>query len=121
MMEVASFREIINKHQPRIVIAFGSFAFEFARRSFGEGNFLSYNYWNSVRLGAEFDKRTTNSVKHQPTLVPLLHRSIAGGHFKKGHEYFCGINGNNYFSFAASRLANLIIQSFSEADDIWVA
>lgn len=120
MAEVASFKRIVNEHQPRIVLTFGSFAFEFGRRSFEEGTFQNYRHWTSKRLGTEFDARTNKSAKRQPTLVPLLHRSIAGGSFEKSHEYFCGHKGANYFSFTASRLADIITHSFSENDDIWV-
>jgi hypothetical protein len=85
------------KNTLKIVISFGSFSFEFARR----GLFPSiidpkpFRHWNTKNLGIEFNKSIHIFDLGKVNLIPLLHRSISGGHYLKSHKNFCNPDGVN--------------------------
>ncbi|MBA7548875.1 hypothetical protein ES705_41343 [subsurface metagenome] len=54
--------------------------------------------------------------KKKISLIPLLHRSIAGGRFIQSHEYFCNHKGANYFEFVGKKLADIML----EFNDIYI-
>lgn len=65
---------------------------------------MPFFIWNTKNLSKLF---CDNISKNQ--LIPLLHRSIAGGNFISSHEHFCkGKCDNNYFKFVANSLFNRI-------------
>lgn len=113
---------------PKIVISFGSFSFEFAKRVLSpslEPKF--YRYWNTKKLGIEFTKSIETFNLGKINLIPLLHRSISGGHFLKGHENFCIPEGRlifskdkpNYFDYVGNAIAARLLEFRSELD-IWI-
>jgi len=103
---MSEYKTLIKKYKPEIIITFGSFAFEFGRRCLNEIDCKSINFWNTLKLGDEFKKRLFND--QSPKLLPLLHRSISGGHFLISHEHFCSTKNANYFQYVAENLFNLI-------------
>ncbi|HEY8095209.1 MAG TPA: hypothetical protein VIE65_03835, partial [Methylobacter sp.] len=115
---------LVEQYRPRLILTFGAFAFEFGRRAIYKNdshNYRHYRYWNSKSLGDEFRSRTEPSnILRQRNMIPLLHRSIAGGYFIQGHEQFCGQPNANYFEFTGLHLAELIMQLFVETDDVWI-
>ena len=83
--ETSELAHLLDSHSPKLVFTFGSFAFEFARRS-QEETPRPFRYWSTVRLGQEFRRRIVAFAQPDITLVPLLHVSIARGHFLKSHK-----------------------------------
>lgn len=110
---IAEYRQLIDGEQPALILAFGQFAFEFARRSleyhlpgFREHEF---NYWGARLLGAEFKVRICNAfASNSTTIIPLLHTSICRRYFLESHKYFCGGLGSNYFNYVGKELAERI-------------
>jgi len=108
--ELQGFQEVVRGCQPKILFSFGAFAFEFARRAFGEEPKRSHNYWGARNLGHEFRQRVDQFDLNATNLLPLLHVSIARGWFIQSHEYFSGQEGGNYFEFVGNRIAQTLME-----------
>jgi hypothetical protein len=110
--EIENYKALVNKYNPKLILSFGAFSFEFARRSLNETPERAYNYWGSYNLGTEFRGRI--STDNNPLLLPLMHRVIAGGRFPNAHRYYMGLGPKdpipNYFQDVAGELADIIIQ-----------
>ena len=117
--EIKLLAKDIRRHLPRVVICFGSFSYEFARRSLSLDPNYSIDYWRTRRLGEEFRNCTREFSISRSNLFPLLHRSIAGGHFISGHNHFCGVDGANYFEHVGEQIASNLLQH-SDLLDIWI-
>lgn len=107
--EIVEFKSLLSDNQPRIVLCFGAFSFEFARRSLNETPEYGYRHWKTQKLGEEFRNRIGSFSNTRMNILPLLHRSIAGGRFIQSHDYFCGKSGANYFTFVGSEITNIIL------------
>ena len=117
--ELKEFQKVVREYQPRMLFSFGAFAFEFARRAFGEEPEHSHNYWGAKRLGREFEQRIAQFDLNAMNLLPLLHVSIARGRFIQSHEYFSGQEGGNYFEFVGNRIAQRLMEH-SDRLKVWI-
>jgi hypothetical protein len=117
---LVEYQGLVRHHRPRIVVSFGYFAFAFALRASGEGyGELSASRSQSGLLGCEFRKRVNNFDLGRTNVLPLLHRSIAGGRFLSGHDEFNGNKGANYFEEAGKAIAGILSQHHG-GFDCWV-
>lgn len=117
--EVEILKNLINEHTPILLICFGAFSFEFARRAVGESIKQAHGYWRAQRLGEEFRRRVAEFAPDKTNVLPLLHRSISGGKFIESHNYFCGFAGTNYFEVVGNSIANKLIQHRQKLP-IWI-
>jgi hypothetical protein len=90
-------RTLISNNNPKMIITFGSFAFEFMRRCEGE-KAEAFNHWNTKKLHEQF----SDSIENKKRIIPLLHRSISMGRFLYCHEIFS--DDGNYFEFVSKSL-----------------
>jgi len=117
--EVRYFREILVEHRPKVLLSFGAFSFEFARRSLDQEPVRRYSYWGARQLGQEFRQRIAKFDLGAINLLPLLHVSIARGRFIQAHEYFCQQEGANYFEYVGKQIAEKLIDHQDELR-IWI-
>jgi hypothetical protein len=117
--EISGLNNSIHIFKPIMVIPFGAFSYEFVRRACGESEEHNYEYWGAKRLGNEFRYRMESFDPSKTNIIPLLHRSIAGGKFIESHEYFCNEKGANYFEFVGTHLAEILLQ-YQEKLKIWI-
>lgn len=118
-MEIAKLKELISQHNPKIVLCFGAFSFEFARRALNQQPNRNYRYWGARRLGHEFRSRIAQFDFKKTNILPMLHRSVGGGKFLQSHEYFCNQEGANYFDFVGTSIAGKILENYDKLQ-IWV-
>jgi hypothetical protein len=116
--EINILKNLCNEHSPILILTFGAFAYEFTLRAFGNEHH-KYDFWTTETLGDEFRKNISCSSRNGPIIIPLLHRSIAGGHFIKSHENYCRSIGGNYFKYVGNEIANIVLNSLNDSD-IWV-
>lgn len=107
--ELTDYKNYCNTFHPKIIFTFGSFAYEFGRRALNGIPIKPYIYWGTENLGSAFRDKTNNFYIDKTNLIPLLHRSIAGGKFLQSHVYFCDSNNANYFNYVGRILANIIL------------
>jgi hypothetical protein len=117
--EIAEFRQLLSQHTPVILLSFGRFAFEFSRRVLDQGPKHLVGYWGARNMGDEFRKRIGAFDPGTTNLLPLLHTSISRGRYIESHNYFSGEKGGNYFEFAGSKIADILMQNQS-ALKIWI-
>jgi hypothetical protein len=117
---LGDYRRLLAAHRPKLVISFGVFAFAFALRALNEtcGSWACAGSESAI-LGCEFRKRASNFDPTRTNVLPLLHRSIAGGHFLAGHDQFTGVEGANYFESAGTAIATLLVRHHTDLD-CWV-
>lgn len=117
-----SLRSNLVRFNPRLVLTFGAFAFEFVRRSRNEEPVFPYSHWSTLRLGTEFKSRITSFNASNINVLPLLHVSISRGRFLESHKYFVGEERGespNYFEFVGTKLAELFLEKLA-LEPIWV-
>ena len=105
-------------HAPAFVFTFGAFAFEFARRSLERGPGRRFSYWTTLNLAAEFRQKVEEFDPGAVNVFPLLHVSIARGHFLKSHENFTRESNGNYFDFVGREIGILLLRH-KDALNIW--
>lgn len=114
---LAEYTQLIEKYKPPIVLTFGWFAFAFGLRANGEVHQgWSRHSSQTALLGDEFRRRIAEFNINRTNIIPLLHRSIAGGNFLSGHTEFCGATGANYFDEVGESLARIIVQNQNQLD-----
>jgi hypothetical protein len=117
--EIKGFAKSINRHKPTIIICFGSFSFEFARRSLAKIPNYSIDHWRTKKLGEAFRGSMKYFSLFTVNLIPLLHRSIAGGRFISSHNYFCEVEGDNYFIYVGEQIASKLLEN-RELINVWI-
>lgn len=106
--ETRELARLLDTHVPKLVFSFGAFAYEFARRSRNETPPLAFQDWSTALLGEEFRHRIQAFTQRDTNLIPLLHVSIARGHFLTSHEDFTPSDDRNYFDYVAREIANCL-------------
>ncbi|MGH7597218.1 MAG: hypothetical protein ACREOI_12755 [bacterium] len=117
--EIKRFGKQTREYHPPLLLCFGAFAFEFARRALDEEPKRNHRYWDTEKLGQEFRQRIERFEINAINALPLLHRSIAGGKFIESHNYFCGQEGANYFETVGNRIADILIRHRDKLQ-IWI-
>jgi len=118
--EAAAFRELLDEHRPVLLISFGAFSFEFARRVLAEEPQRPYAHWGARGLGEQFRERVCSFDLSRTNLLPLLHVSIARGKFIQSHEYFCGRENANYFCYVGDTIGEILVRH-RHALPVWIA
>ena len=117
--ETEEFGTLLRSYEPTLVFTFGAFAFEFSRRSLEKEPRRNLRYWTTTRLGEEFRRTVEAFNPREVNVFPLLHVSIARGHFLKSHENFTGKSNGNYFDSVARDIGNLLLKD-KDTLDVWV-
>jgi len=117
--ETVTFKKLIDQNNPKIILCFGAFSYEFARRAFNEQPNRKYSYWTSIELGNEFRSRIEHFNFKATNTISLLHNVISGGKFLKAHKNFCGHEGGNYFNYAGTEIAEKILE-YDDRLQIWI-
>jgi uracil-DNA glycosylase len=117
--EIAELGGLLERHKPFLVLCFGRFAFECARRAQGEEK-LSPQKWTIETLSQEFGERILKVRLDSVTLLPLLHQSIAL-QFSKCNTNFSG-GGGNYFEYTGREIAKVLIANrpHLSLDKLWL-
>ena len=115
--EMKKLRELLNRpKKPLLVLCFGQFAFEFARRAQeGKIEILLPKDWKSLKipkLSKEFEARIGNVQLGNATLIPLLHASTALS-FQDASRDFSG-GGGNYFEYVGKEITDKLILHCTE-------
>ena len=118
-LEIAALQKLVQTHVPKLVLSFGAFSFEFARRVLTQEPKYSYGYWGAKRLGDAFRQQISLFDPKFTNVFPLLHRSVSGGKFIQSHDYFCGQEGADYFKFVGESIAGILLQHRNDLP-IWI-
>lgn len=113
-------KELIDRHGPSIVLTFGASAFMVALSALGEVPQKPYKI--TRLLGEQFRSRIEKYEDSKTNVIPLLHVSIARGKFLEGHRDFVGSYGQapaNYFDYAGTKLADLLLAKFHDKP-VWI-
>jgi len=118
--EVSAFRQLLLNHKPKLLLSFGAFSFEFARRALGQEPMYKYGYWSSEKLGEEFKRGIARFDLTIINTIPLLHRVVSGGKFNVSQGHFVGQAGANYFEFVGDSIADKLLQ-YQRQLPIWIS
>jgi len=110
---------LLHQYNPELLLCFGAFSFEFARRSLKQQPKQAFRNWGARTLGEQFRQRIGEFAPTGVNVLPLLHISISGGHFPESHDYFTGQKGGNYFEFAGNCIADKLIE-YQSTLRIWI-
>jgi len=118
-VELLNLKSLIKENQPRIILSFGAFSYELGRRAIAEKPARYYDYWGAEELGNEFRDHVSIFNLSKINLLPLLHRSVAGGYFLSAHRDFYQKEGENYFNYVGEKIAEQILKYRLELP-IWI-
>jgi len=129
--EMRELQELPNRPtKPLLVLCFGLFAFEFARRAQEDKiEVLRPKDWDKkqgiLKLSMKFDENIEKVKLGNMTLLPLLHASSAVS-FQFASRDFSG-HGGNYFEYVGEKIADVLIKKVLRAnraddklDKLWV-
>jgi hypothetical protein len=117
--EIDELRRLLIQHRPALLLSFGSFAFEFARRALKQPPNRPFGHWGAVTLGDEFRRRIAKFCPSVTNALPLLHTSVSRGRFVESHDYFSGKQGGNCFEYAGNEIADKLLQHHGELQ-VWI-
>ncbi len=117
--EIKLFREIILEHQPKMLISFGAFPYEFVRRVFEIKPEKGPKYWGASILKDEFERSLKNFDVIQTNMIPLLRRVISGDKSIDAYDYFSSNDSHRYYQDVGTKIAEKIIQN-KDSLDIWM-
>lgn len=117
--EIRVFREILLEHNPKMLISFGAFPYEFLRRVLEIKPEKGPKYWRSSILRDEFDRSIGNFNVDQANRIPLLRRVITSDKFQETHGEFSPNDKEQYIKDVGSKVADLIIQNI-DSFNIWI-
>jgi len=112
--EIQQFRDIALEYEPKILISFGAFPFEFVRRVYEIKPEKGPKSWGTTNLGDEFGKSMETFDINKTNIVPLLRRVVASDKFIEDPSY-----SENYFHYVGTKLADKIIEN-KESLSIWM-
>ena len=113
--EIETFREIVFEYQPKLLISFGAFPFEFLRRVYEIKPEKVPRYWGTSNLADEFRTSIENFKATKTNRIPLLRRVISSGKLIGDHDSFI----ENYFHYVGTKIAERIIEN-KDRLKIWI-
>lgn len=117
--EIEFYREIVSKHKPKMLISFGAFPFEFARRVYEVKPEKGPKAWSSAILKDEFEKAMENFDINQTNRIPLLRRVIPTDKFMENRSLLSRTDRETYFQHVGTKIAEKIIEN-KDYLDIWI-
>lgn len=117
--EIEYYREIVLKHKPKLLVSFGAFPFEFARRVYEVKPEKGPKAWSSVILKEEFEKAMENFDINQTNRIPLLRRVITNDKVIDNSNVLSRTERETYFQYVGAKIAEKIIENKDQLD-IWI-
>lgn len=117
--EIKLLREIILDHNPKMLISFGAFPYEFLRRVFEIKPEKGPKYWGAAILKDEFERSLKCFDVTQTNMIPLLRRVISSDKSLKSHDYFSVNDSQQYFQEVGTKIAERILRN-KDSLDIWM-
>ena len=113
--EIVMLRESILKHQPKLLITFGTITNEFVRRVFDKRPENGRKYWSTNNLGDEFERSIANFDITRTNWIPLTRLVTKSG--KDIKEDWGG--SKNHYHEVATKIADRIIEH-KDSLNIWI-
>lgn len=117
--EIKLFREIILEYNPKMLISFGAFAFEFLRRVYEIKPEKGPKYWSAPVLKDEFERAIEKFDINQTNRIPLLRRVIESDKFIETQNNFSRNDSEKYFQHVGAKIAERIIENKDNLN-IWI-
>jgi len=117
--EIEYYREIVYEYKPKMLISFGAFPFEFARRVFEVNPEKGPKAWSTSLLKDEFGNAMENFDINKTNRIPLLRRVIATDKFIETHNFLSRTDRDTYFQHVGAKIAEKIIENKDNLD-IWI-
>lgn len=117
--EIEFYREIVHKHKPKMLISFGAFPFEFARRVYDVKPRKGPKAWSLSILRDEFEKSMENFDINQTNRIPLLRRVLETDKDIETHNCLSWTDRETYFQNVGTKIAEKIMENKNNLD-IWI-
>lgn len=117
--EIKLLKELIIDFNPKMVISFGAFTFEFMRRVYEIKPEKGPKYWSASILKDEFDISIDKFDAKQTNMIPLLRRVIESDKLIESESYFSQNDSEKYFHYVGTKIAEKIIENKDNLN-IWI-
>ncbi|MDR3601084.1 MAG: hypothetical protein P4L49_11490 [Desulfosporosinus sp.] len=112
-------KESLLKHQPKILITFGTITYELVRRVCELRPEEGPNYWSTTNLGNEFERSIANFDINQINRIPLPRRVMRNDKFIEEFDDFSWERNEAYFREVGAKIADRIIEN-KDSLKIWI-
>ncbi|MGC7872167.1 hypothetical protein ACPUYX_11630 [Desulfosporosinus sp. SYSU MS00001] len=115
-VEINNFRDIALEYNPKIIISFGAFPYEFLRRVYGIEPEKGPKSWTNSNLEVEFEKSIKSFDINKTNTIPLLRRMSSTRKYKEeqNQNYF-----EKYIHYVSTKIAAKIIENKNYLN-IWI-
>ena len=117
--EIEMLRGLLLEHNPKLLISFGAFPYEFMRRVFDIIPQKGPKYWGTSILKDEFEKSVDNFDVNQTNMIPLLRRVLVSDKLTEIQPKLSGNDREQYFHYIGTKIAEKIIQN-KDSLNIWM-
>ncbi|HZK84737.1 MAG TPA: hypothetical protein VFC58_08685 [Desulfosporosinus sp.] len=117
--EIKFYRELVNKHKPKMLFSFGAFPFEYVRRVFQVEPEKGPKAWSNSLLKNKFNKSMENFDINQTNRIPLLRRVVEADKFVETRSFLSKTDRETYFQHVGAQIAEKIIENKDNLD-IWI-
>jgi hypothetical protein len=117
--EIKLLKELIIDFNPKMVISFGAFTFEFMRRVYEIKPEKGPKYWSASVLKDEFDVSIDKFDVEKTNMIPLLRRVIESDKLIESEGYFSQSDSEKYFHYVGTKIAEKIIENKDKLN-IWI-
>jgi len=118
--EIKLFRDIILEHNPKILISFGAFPYEFVRRVYEITPKKGPKYWATSILKDEFELSIEKFDINTTNRIPLLRRVIESDKFLETSNYFSRSTSEKYFHHVGTMIAEKILENKDSLNNLWI-
>lgn len=117
--EIKLFKELILEYNPKLLISFGAFTFEFIRRVYEIKPEKGPKYWSGSALEEEFKRSIKQFDVNHTNTIPLLRRVLESDKSIDTQDYFTPNDSEKYFHLVGTKIAERIIENKDNLD-IWI-
>lgn len=118
-VEIKLLRELILEYDPKMLISFGGFPFEFLRRVFEIKPQKGPRYWSAAIIEDEFDKSLKKFDMNHANIIPLVRRVGSRERLIEKNNCFSSNDKEEYFLYAGAQISEKLIQH-KESLKIWI-
>jgi len=117
--EIKLFRELLLEYNPKILVTFGGFPYEFVRRVFESKPQKGPKYWSIDIIRDEFKNSIINFEVNKTNVIPLLRKVNSSNQLIEASNSYSRNETERYFHFVGTKISEMLIKN-KDSLTIWM-
>ncbi|HBV89319.1 MAG TPA: hypothetical protein DEF42_22320 [Desulfosporosinus sp.] len=118
-LEIKLFREILLEYNPKLLVTFGGFPYEFVRRVFESKPQKGPKYWSVDIIRDEFENSINNFEVNKTNVIPLLRKVNSSNRLVETSDSYSRNETEYYFHFVGTKISEMLIKN-KDSLSIWL-